>query len=276
LELRRAWELAPNPVQLAERWVRWFESPRQMAEAMPRAAGALGGPDLGTVVRVLPLVRSARGDGFARELLSSVPADAPANPRERLRIARLAGSLGALEQAVDVLRELVREPEASQKAVLSALELLRDLDRSDLALSWIDDWQVRQGHRELPQRFCLFRASVALDQGEPREAAETLDGCSQSRSKPPSANPKWVRLRARADAEAGDPRAALSRLDDLFQQFPHDLALRRERALYLLESGRTAEARLEANYVLRRSPEDGRARAVLRELDRMRRAGTAP
>jgi len=276
LELRRAWELAPNPVQLAERWVRWFESPQQMAQAMPRGAGALGGPDLGTVVRVLPLVRSARGDGFARELSSSVPADAPADPHERLRMARLAGSLGSLEQAVEVLRELVRDPEASEGAVLAAFELLRDFGRSDLALTWVDAWQSRQELRELPQQFCLFRASVALDQSEPREAADTLDGCSPSISEPLSANQEWVRMRARADAEAGEPRSALDRLDSLYEQSPHDLALRRERALYLLESGRTAEARLEANYVLRRSPDDGRARAVLRQLDRMRRAGTAP
>lgn len=265
LEFRRAWEFTVQQGPLGERIVAGVDDPSLVEAALPRDPKDVGRAALPQLVRTLQAARRIRGDDYARALVVALPRLEGARLADLRRLTRTALELDLDELGVAAARASAEHPERGESDMVRTIELLTRHGKVSEAHDLLD--QV-----ELGWDGCRMQALMFLEQGATSSATRALDACTgpEGASSPPA---DWAEVRAEIAFADGDPKQALSVLAPIVEERPRDLSLRRKRAEYLLALGRTAEARLEANYVLRRDPENAEVKSLLDQILRVERTG---
>ncbi|MGF1508245.1 MAG: O-antigen ligase family protein [Myxococcota bacterium] len=259
-EYRRAWTLSPLPRELVDRMVRLFD-PTELARAIPRAtSGSVEPRALSLALRTGLRIRNPE---YARVLLENVDVDAVfQEDHHSNEWVHLLLSLGAEKVALRVAREaFAKTVTAGSEAEADAIvHTLIRFGHHEVALSML----LLEHSNNLSGRFCLRAAELMLIRGDAEAAIIQLDGCAARTTQ----QEDWVLLRAQADETLGRLQDALRRIEAFMARHPMSLSLRRRRGRVLLRLGRTAEARLDAQFVLRRSPNDPEAKRIMEWIQR--------
>lgn len=252
-ELRRAWALSPSARgPLIDQVIALARSPAEVLRAVPRRDEALDIVDEREAARVVTRLVEKKKPEWGRAVLASLAPIDELDAEGLTTLALAATRTGTAAYARKILaRRLEVTPQDTAARIVLARSWMteRDFTRATKVLAGVE--VTEDNAKEVwSLRYRLAMASKDFDAG--RKALDELD----ARVGPTLAGQaRLANQRADLERAAGRRGKALEALDAVLARNPSDVSLRMKRAIILFEEGRRSEARVDAEFVLRRQPD---------------------
>ena len=263
-ELRRAWALAPSSRGAwIDHVIALARSADEVVRAIPRRDPELDIIDEHEASRAITQLMLRDRAHWADAVIEALGPVEDLDADALTTVALAATKTGSTGYALAVLsRRLADEPDDEAARIAKARLLIKDERipeaRAVLAAIRVD---ADNAKRVLP--LVLRLALATKDYDEARRAVDELE----RHALPTLAESgRLAGMRADVERAAGSSAKALHALDDALARDTGNIPLRLKRAVILYESGRTAESRVDAEFVLRRAPNHAGAKRLVEAI----------
>ncbi|MEO1234516.1 MAG: hypothetical protein AAFZ18_37050, partial [Myxococcota bacterium] len=264
-ELRRAWELSRGRQDVMALAYQWAKTPEELLRSVPRAEAAPDAPRPGALLRLGYSLLSTGDMDLIRRVLEAMPPVEDLTSEHLEPLVRLALAARLPELALDAGRRGAELRPHDPNMKLTLARLAHSAGQLDKATQLIREVDIDHPAVE-PEPVLDFRLELALADRDIAEAKEVIQLLRQRLPVNRDSQTRLALRAARVHLEDERPDRAVGELDRALEWSPAKLNLRMMRAEALADLGRRTEARVDAEYVLRRDPRHGAARKLLQRL----------